>query len=223
MLHSFSKFTTAALVTIAAAVILFPSAVRAQTTSEEIMNATPIQSGEVYLKPGDLVRLRINREPEMSGEFRVDQGGVAVFPRIGEVMVLDDTAESLGARLVAEYRAFLREPAIEVTVLRRVNITGSVGVPGVYDIDPTMTVDDALATAGGVNPQGSRDNIEVRRDGAILTTTLNQSTAIGSSMIRSGDQIYVPEKSWVSRNAAIVAASISAMTAILIAAVINQN
>lgn len=179
-------------------------------------------SPPALIRPGDVVRLLINREPEMSGDFPVDLAGIVVLPRLGEIRVLEETAESLEEYLLAEYRAFLRTPAINVTVLRRVNITGSVARPGVYNLDPTMTVEDALAMAGGVNPQGDRGDIQVFRDGERLSTALGQQTAISSSIIRSGDQIYVPEKNWIARNAAVVAAVISATTAIVIAAVINK-
>jgi polysaccharide export outer membrane protein len=179
-------------------------------------------SGQAFIRPGDYIRVFIDREPSMSGEFLVDAAGFVVFPRIGEVRVIEETAESLEAKLVSEYRVFLRSPAIEVTVLRRVNITGSVGRPGVYNLDPTMTISDALAEAGGVTPQGDRDDIQILRDGQRLTTRLGEQTAIGESIIRSGDQIYVPERSWVARNAAVVAATITAVSAILIAAFINK-
>ena len=174
------------------------------------------------IRPGDVVRLQINREPEMSGDFPVDPAGLVVLPRLGEIQVLEETAETLEAKLLAQYRTVLRTPAINVTVLRRVSISGSVGRPGVYNLDPTMKVGDALAMAGGVNPQGDRGDIQVIRDGVRLSTALGQQTAISESILRSGDQIYVPETSWIARNAGVVAAEISAPTAIVIAAVINN-
>ena len=62
----------------------------------------------------------------MSGEYRVDELGRAVFPRIGPVAVGQLTSDSVRSLLVSIYSAQLRDPSIEVTLLRRVNVLGAV-------------------------------------------------------------------------------------------------
>jgi len=87
--------------------------------------------------------------------------------------------------------------------------------PGLYHVDPIMTVADALALAGGVLPGGRDDKVQVIREGAKLPATLSGRMLIGHSPLRSGDQLYVPERSWISRNTAVVVAGISALTTLL--------
>ena len=169
------------------------------------------------LRPGDLVRLRIWREPDLSGDFPVDEAGVVVFPKIGPLGVTDEAPESLKSKLVSAYQRYLRNPSIDVTMLRRVNILGEVRNPGLHPVDPTMTVADAIALAGGVTPMGSADKVEVRRGGAKLSAKLSSRTRIADSPLRSGDQIYVRERSWVSRNTGIVATGLSASVTLIIA------
>lgn len=169
------------------------------------------------IRPGDVVRLRIWREPDMSGEFPVDESGTVVFPRVGEYQVLDDTPESLSERLQADYRQYLVNPSIEVTVLRRVRIIGAVNKPGLIQVDPTVTIADALALAGGSTPIGDPDKIQIIRDDQRIAVAISQSTRIADSPIQSGDQIYVPERSWVSRNAGVVAAGITGTVSLIIA------
>lgn len=169
------------------------------------------------LRPGDIVRLRIWREPDMSGEFTVDEAGMVVFPRVGEYQVLDDTPETLAARLVADYRQYLVNPSIEVTVLRRVRIIGAVNNPGLFPVDPTVTVADALALAGGATLNGDPDKIRIIRDGVEIAVDIRANTRIADSPIRSGDQIYVPERSWVARNSGVVAAAITGTVSLIIA------
>ena len=169
------------------------------------------------LRPGDVIKLDIWREPEMSGEYPVDEDGLVVFPRLGTYTVTGETGESLEDRLVVDYRQYLRNPSIDVTVLRRVTILGSVAQPGLYALDPTITIADALARAGGVTSQGARDDVRIIRAGETLRTQVDERTALGDSPIRSGDQIYVPEKSWLSRNTGIVATIISGAVTVAVA------
>lgn len=155
------------------------------------------------LRPGDVIRLRIWREPDLSGEFLVDEDGVVVFPKLGPYVVTDDSPAALKARLVTAYQRYLRNPSIDVTILRRVTILGEVRSPGAYQVDPTMTLADAIALAGGSTSAGDANEIELYRDGVRLETRFNQRTRIGDTPIRSGDYIYVPERSWLRRNSGI--------------------
>src|ERR1700727_1313164 len=174
--------------------------------------ASDTSAGSAVLLPGDVVRLRIWREPDLSGDFPVDERGTVVFPKIGPTPVLQMTTDSLKRLLVTTYSQYLRDPAIEVTFLRRVTILGAVKNPGLYPVDPTMTVSDAVALAGGALPNGRPHNFELRRNGQRIDVDFNLTTPIGHTAIRSVDEIYVPERSWVSRNAALlIGASITAV------------
>lgn len=172
---------------------------------------------EQLLIPGDVIRLRIWREPDLSGEFTVDENGVVVFPKIGPYVVTNHSPETLRAQLVSAYRVYLRNPSIDIVPLRRVNVMGAVRNPGLYPVDPTMTLADAVALAGGAMPHGDPDKIELIRDGYRLTARLGQLTRIGDLPIRSGDQIYIPERSWVARNPGLIAAGLSAGVSLFIA------
>jgi len=147
----------------------------------------------------------------------VDERGVVVFPKLGARTVIRVTADSLTAELVRDYAVYLRNPSIEVTVLRRVNVLGAVKVPGIYPADPTMTLGDVLALAGGVTPQGRGDRVEHYRDGVRVSAPLSERVSLADTPIRSGDQIFVPERSWLSRNPGILAAMIGATVSLVIA------
>jgi polysaccharide biosynthesis/export protein len=177
--------------------------------------------GQSRLEPGDVVRLRIWREPDLSGEFPVDESGTAVFPKIGPTKVAQITADSLRALLVATYSQYLRDPAIEVTFLRRVTILGAVNHPGIYPVDPTMTVHDAFALAGGTLPTGSAKHFKLRRNGKEIDVDFSQDTPIGRTSIRSGDELYVPERSWFARNGIYVIGAAITATAIVVSTVIR--
>lgn len=182
-------------------------------------NRTPAAAGERLdlPRPGDVVRLQIWREPDMSGEFRIDEQGQVVLPRLGQMRVTHLAPEELEQKLVAAYERFLRHKSIDVTLLRRVQIMGAVRTPGLYPVDATMNVSDALALAGGATSDGVPDRVQLIRDGKRLSTRLSGNTPIASSTIRSGDQLYVPERSWFVRNSGVVAAGLSASVSLVIA------
>jgi len=167
------------------------------------------------LRPGDVVRVRIWREPDLSGEYPVDARGVVVFPRLGPLDVTHQTPDSLQRQLVTAYQVYLRNPSIEVVPLRRVMVGGAVVKPGVFTVDPATTVADVIALAGGVTPQGRPDRVRVMRGAERVTTQLGVRTRIGDSAVRSGDQIFVPERSWLVRNGSLVLGSVTTLLAVV--------
>jgi protein involved in polysaccharide export with SLBB domain len=205
------------LLTIAALLsTAFPRVVTAQ--------ATPVRPGSEatpVLQPGDLVRLRIWREPDLSGDYRLDEKGVATFPKIGPLPVSRISTDSLESLLVSSYDRYLQNPSIDVTFLRRVNVLGEVKTPGLYDVDPTMTVSDVVAMAGGVTADGNAKNIELLRRGERESSRLSPQSRVTDSPLRSGDQLRVPQRSWLARNGTVVAAGITA-AALVTTAVIGR-
>jgi polysaccharide export outer membrane protein len=168
-----------------------------------------------------MVRLKIWREPDLSGEFQVDERGEVVFPKIGPMLVTRLSADSLKTLLVTTYATYLRDPSVDVTLLRRVNVLGAVRSPGLYQVDQTKTIADVLAQAGGATPDGKPDQVELRRGGTASGIRLTRDTHLFESPIQSGDQLWVPQRSWFARNSGpLVAAGITA-TAIVIATLLR--
>lgn len=144
-----------------------------------------------------------------------------VLPKIGSIEVGNLSTDSLRAFLMTRYSGSLRDPAIEVTVLRRVNVVGSVRNPGFYYGDPTVTINGAVALAGGVTSDGNANRLELTHRGGRQPTRFSRTSALADSLIQSGDQVRVPQRSWTSRNLGFVGGGITAM-AILVAALIRN-
>ena len=180
---------------------------------------TPGRPVDAVLAPGDVVRLKIWREPDLSGDYRLDEHGVAVFPKIGPLPVSQLSTDSLKNLLLGRYARYLQDPAVEVTFLRRINVLGEVRSPGLYDVDPTMTVADVIAVAGGVTPDGNSKKIELLRQGQGESSHISYQSRLADSPLRSGDQLRVPQRSWLSRNGMVVAAGVTAVALIATAAI----
>ncbi|MBI4544739.1 MAG: polysaccharide biosynthesis/export family protein [Gemmatimonadetes bacterium] len=192
----------------------------AQSKSMPALEAEP---GGEYLRAGDVIKLVVWREPDMTGEFPVHDNGVAVLPRVGAYDVTRETAASLKARLVEELETYLRDPVVDVIVLRRVKILGAVHRPGLYSLDLTMSLGDGLALAGGATGVGRRDRIEILRDGERIVAELNERTRITDSPLRSGDEVYVPERSWLARNYGVAVSIMTTGVGIMLAIILNKN
>jgi len=183
-----------------------PLAVDRLGAQEPIRGAPAASWTDDSLRPGDAVRLFFSRETGLSGEFEVDDRGSLVLPILGRVGVQGFTAGELKADLEQRFDGELRNQSVQVTPLRRVRAIGAVQRPGLYLTDPTMTVNDVIALAGGVTDRGHPTQIRLLRDGEETRLSMEPGTPVHP--VRSGDQILVPERSWFSRNSAVLAGAL---------------
>jgi polysaccharide export outer membrane protein len=173
------------------------------------------------LRPGDAVQVSIWQEADLSGEFHVDPEGKVVLPLLGERTVTGVSSSELERGLAEDYRAFLENPSVRVTVLRRIAIFGEVRNPDLYLVDATVTLWDALAMAGGILPTGNRDQVLLRRDGDVLIANLDLDRLVGETPIQSGDQIEVGQQGWVARNRSVLLGFLGAMTTVVTAFILR--
>ena len=192
---------------------LLLAAVLAQAATAIAFGQTAVSDG---LQPGDVIKLTIWRELDMSGEFLIHEDGTAVLPRLGPVVVVGKETEALKRELIEEYSKTLRNPSIEIILLRRITITGQVRTPGLYPVNPTMMLTDALAVAGGPLPSADLDKVILVRGDERTTINVEEALSLQNLSLRSGDQLYVPEKGWIARNWQLTAGLIA--TALSIAA-----
>lgn len=180
--------------------------------------AGPAPTSDPGLRPGDVVRVSVWREGDLSGPFQVDDRGIVTLPLLGERDVIGLQGPELRDQLREEYREYLQNPSIEVTVLRRVNILGAVNSPGLYPVDETISLTEALGLAGGVSPEGDANDIRLYRDGAVVYDDLDRAALVSDIDIRSGDRIVVAEKGWFERNpGALIGSLIAAAAGITVA------
>lgn len=205
--HSIARCITASAAALsalllAALVPVQPTPLYAQSASQTVsqVSAVDVPAASRALRPGDGLRVRIFREPELSGEFLVDERGIVVLPKLGEWNMSGVSADSVRPRLLTAYKKYLTTDAIEITPFRRVAVTGAVLKPGLYPIDPSMSVGDAIILAGGVAPHGKRNAIELRLASAESGVMIAGERRLWDSGAGGIRQLYVPEQSWIRRN-----------------------
>jgi protein involved in polysaccharide export with SLBB domain len=217
-----SRLLAPAAAWLALVLALAPVRATAQTVApQDTLRAT---QDAMALQPGDLLRLAVWREPDMSGEYLIDESGNVTLPLLGVRRAAGVPLSMLRGALIREYQAELRNPSITIIPLRRVNVLGEVNKPGVYPVDLTATVSDVLALAGGINPLGDPKRVSlVRRDGSVAGERIPVSTDLSRAGIRSGDQVVVGRRSWFDRNSPTVLATSISLLASAISTLIIYN
>ncbi len=114
----------------------------------------PSAEGAAYrLGPGDQVRIITFGEENLTGEFRVNDGGSIALPLIGAVPAAGLTSSGLESAVAAALRRgnLVHKPsvAVEIIAYRPIYVLGEVNKPGQYAYQPGMTVVTAVAVAGG--------------------------------------------------------------------------
>lgn len=193
-----------------------PAPVLAQQTAEGTAG------GSDPLEPGDALRLSFSREVEFNGEYPVDSRGMVNLPILGERRVSNVAAQTLVDSLVLEYDEQIRNQTVQIDWLRRIRILGEVQIPGLYLVDPTMTLLDAVALAGGVSADGKLDGTKILRDGVAVTSDLRAETLVFEN-VGSGDQVMVGKKSWFARNTGLVLGTLATLSIVIVTSVISND
>ena len=175
--------------------------------------------GETPLHPGDVVHVRTLDDPSLTRDYTIPADGSVQFWKGDRLQVTTMTTRCLQTRVVQLYAVNLAHPAdIEVTVSYRIAVSGAVKTPGVYDADATMSIADVLAKAGGIASDGDDRRVTVTHDGVKTAATLAAATTAIDARIRSGDRIYVEQRSWLSRNVATAVTALSAVAYLAVSA-----
>lgn len=182
-----------ALVLPLAAAALPPRAAAQSTAAAAADSAT--------LRPGDVIRLAVFRQPEFSGEFPIGPEGTIQHPLLADVNVVGVSRSTVRERVRAALARYERDPSFVFTYLFRIAVGGEVRLPNLYTLPPETTLGQAVAAGGGATEFGRLDRVSVLRDGQETIVDLQRPDAATASMrIRSGDEIRVPRRRNVLRD-----------------------
>jgi len=152
--------------------------------------ATAARDAPYHLDAGDKLRVVIYGQEGLTNTYAIDAGGSITMPLIGAVPARGRTPAGLAAEISARLRnGYIREPsvAVEVETYRPFFILGEVAAPGQYPYVPNMSVESAVAIAGGFSPRAKRDSVTLTHNAG--RTVVPLGTPIGP-----GDTILVGER-----------------------------
>ena len=146
------------------------------------------------LDAGDELRVTVFNQTDLSNSYQVDKAGYLAFPLIGAVEARGKTTKQIERLIAAKLRRdFLRDPDLsaEVSTYRPFFIMGEVATGGQYTYVPGMTVQNAIAIAGGFSARAEQLDVDVTR-------TINGDIITGrvpiSDPILPGDTIHIRER-----------------------------
>ena len=146
------------------------------------------------LDSGDKLRVVVFGQDTLSNTYTVDAAGLVTMPLIGGVSARGLTTQQLSGAIAGRLKVnFLRDPsvAVEVDTYRPFFVLGEVPYPGQYPYVPQMTVEKAVAIAGGFTPRASKDTVTVTRKFQGLPGRLKMPM---QSPVLPGDAITVGER-----------------------------
>jgi polysaccharide export outer membrane protein len=146
------------------------------------------------LDSGDKLRVVVFGQDGLTNSYSVDAGGSITMPLIGAVKARGLTTSELSAAITARLRqGYIRDPAVAVEVesYRPFFILGEVTYPGQYPYVANMTVETAVAIAGGYSPRAFRQQVELTRT---VRGQMIRSTVPVTTPVQPGDTISVSER-----------------------------
>ncbi|NVD73920.1 polysaccharide export protein EpsE [Duganella sp. BJB488] len=153
-----------------------------------LLSAVGSAAADAVLGPGDVLKITVYNNPDLTTETRVSDAGTVTFPLLGPVEIGGLTSAGAEKKLggLLESGGFLRKAQVNILITQiqnqQVSVLGQVNRPGRYPIEGRRSVLDLLALAGGIAPEGS-DTVSLirKRNGA---TTKESIDVVG--MVRSG-------------------------------------
>jgi polysaccharide export outer membrane protein len=198
-------FLRTSLVATAGLSCLLVSGAQAQPATPAAPSAMATASPEYRLGSGDVLRVTVYQNPDLSLETRVSEAGVLSFPLLGTVR-LGGLSVTQAEKLIADGLKngnFVKNPQVTIVVLQvkgnQASVLGQVNRPGRYPIEVAdMRLTDLLANAGGVAQTGAENLVLTgTRNGQPYRTEIDLPSIFAAGgrsqdvLIQNGDVLWV--------------------------------
>jgi len=176
----------------------------ASVRSQAQGGVSAVDESTYVIGPQDVVEISVWKEAEVSRTLPVRPDGKISLPLLNDVQAAGLTPVQLQAELTEGLKKFITAPQVTVIVRevnsRRVFVIGEVTHPGAFPMLPSMTVLQAISTAGGFSQYAKLSGIYVLRDegGKRTIYPFNYKAVVRglraeqNIVLKSGDTIVVP-------------------------------
>jgi len=174
-----------------------PVAYRSPSNPSAAYAAAPmpaVHDASYKLDAGDKLRVVVYGQEGLTNTYAIDAAGSITMPLIGTVPARGRTPAGLAAEISAKLRnGYIRDPsvAVEIDSYRPFFILGEVAAPGQYPYVPNMSVESAVAIAGGFSPRARRDSVTLTHSDAAGSTRV--VVPLGTA-VSPGDTVLVNER-----------------------------
>jgi protein involved in polysaccharide export with SLBB domain len=190
-----------------AAILVVASAVAAPARSQTPATSPPADTATRAdtsarptgtLRSGDLLKIRVYRDSELSGQYLIDAQGNVQMPGVGVIRAAGLDPTQITERMIEAFRARgFRTPEIAIQPLIRVSVLGEVRAPGLYPVEPGVSLIQLLTLAGGPSDHANLKKAQVIRENHVFTVDLESAlagSAAGRVTLYSNDVVYLPPR-----------------------------
>ncbi|EHW0624847.1 polysaccharide export protein [Vibrio vulnificus] len=120
---------------------------------------------DYHLGTGDKIEIIVYGEDDLSMKLKIGKAGLVNFPYIGEVKLTGRTPSEIETEIEKRLRGdYLLNPMVTVNLesFRLFYISGEVEQPNGYEYQPRLTVEQAIAMAGGFTDRADKGDINIR-------------------------------------------------------------
>ncbi|WP_028111737.1 polysaccharide biosynthesis/export family protein [Ferrimonas kyonanensis] len=143
-------------------------------------------SSDYRLSSGDMISIHVYGEEDLTLETRLGESGVINYPYLGMIRVKGLSVAELERKLVTGLKGdYLINPSVHVSILeyRPFYIYGEVNKPGGYPYQPGLTVERAVALAGGLTERASKSDMTINRNASTLKVTMSSTVYPDDSIL----------------------------------------
>jgi polysaccharide export outer membrane protein len=147
------------------------------------------------LSPGDKLNIKVFDEPELTGEYQIDEIGNIAFPLVGAIRASGLGLDVFRLSLIEHLQnGYVRNPRVTIDILnyRPINIIGEVKNAGQYPYRPGISARDIGAIAGGYSYRADKDTLYIIRQANNEPMTVDIEKE--HFEILPGDTIKIPER-----------------------------
>ena len=189
---------------LACLLLAIPGVAGTQTAQPAPQAQAQAREGDYKLHAGDSITVSVWKELELQRKVIIRPDGRFSFPLAGEVQAAGRSADEVRTELEGALKQYIPEAVVAVMVEdvsgNRVYVIGQVNKPGMYVMNPQLTVIQALSLAGGGTPFAKLDRITVIRGKGTAQKTMPfryDQVVEGKSLqqnvtLESGDVVLVP-------------------------------
>jgi protein involved in polysaccharide export with SLBB domain len=156
---------------------------------------------DYVIGPGDEVRIRVWGQVNFDADVKVDRSGDIYLPQVGRIHVtgtaFSDLSQQIQTQIARVYRNF--KLTVDLGQLRSIQIfvVGQARRPGAYTVSSLSTLVNAIFATGGPSVQGSMRQIQLKREGKVITTfdfydLLVRGDKSKDARLLPGDVIFIP-------------------------------
>jgi polysaccharide export outer membrane protein len=182
----------------------------AEPTDPHAGQQTPVVAGSIaeestyIIGPGDVLNIAVWKEAALSQRVVVLPDGFITFPLIGIIKAEGCTVEALHAVIEEKLIRFIPQPSLSVSIEQvnsmQVYVIGKVNKSGRFELNTQITVLQALALAGGLNPFAKRNQIRIfrKKDGQTVIFDFDYNEVSRGRQLKQnillnrGDVVVVP-------------------------------